>query len=58
VFKKNVNTKPNELRFPNRYIVDDWADGDQSRVMINPGKMEQLGFFQEDIIQIKGRFKK
>ena len=40
-----MDTKPNELRFPNRYIVDDYPDGDQSRVMIHPGKMEQLGFF-------------
>ena len=45
MFKKNMDTKPNELRFPNRYIVDDYPDGDQSRVMIHPGKMEQLGFF-------------
>ena len=29
-----------ELRFPNRYVVDDWADGDQSLVQVNPGKLE------------------
>lgn len=26
------SVQQNELRFPNRYIVDDWADGDQSLV--------------------------
>lgn len=48
----------NELRFPNRYIVDDWADGEQSKVMVNPAKLEQLGIFQEDPVKIQGRFKK
>ncbi|CAL5972420.1 Cell_division protein 48 [Hexamita inflata] len=49
---------PNELRFPNRYMVDDWAEGDQSRVQVNPAKLEALGIFQEDPVLIKGRFKK
>ena len=26
------SVQASELRFPNRYVVDDWADGDQSLV--------------------------
>ena len=46
------------MRFPNRYLVDDWADGDQSCVQINPAKLEQLGIFADDVIKVMGRFKK
>ena len=58
MIKNFKSAKENELRFPNRYVVDDWPDGDQSRVEINPAKIEDLGFFAEDTILLRGRFKR
>ena len=52
------SVQASELRFPNRYVVDDWADGDQSLVQVNPGKLEQLGIFADDVVKIVGRFKR
>ncbi|KAH0576258.1 Cell division protein 48 [Spironucleus salmonicida] len=55
---KKTKTELSEMRFPNRFIVEDYADGDNSVVQINPTKFDQLELFQDDIVEIRGRFKK
>jgi len=44
--------------FKNRFLVDDFPGGDNSRIVMNPEAIESLGLFQEDYVRLKGRFNK
>lgn len=58
VIRKQIMTNAErELRFPNRFLVEDY-DGDSSRIVINPTRAEALSFFSDDCVRIVGRFKR
>ncbi|GIQ86953.1 hypothetical protein KIPB_008898, partial [Kipferlia bialata] len=42
-------------KFPNRLMVDDAPEGDNSAVYIHPDKLEELDIFSSDYVVLKGR---
>eukprot|EP01054_Gregarina_sp_Poly1_P008132 Gregarina_sp_Poly_1__8131@NODE_46_length_17826_cov_295_961822_g40_i0_p2_GENE_NODE_46_length_17826_cov_295_961822_g40_i0NODE_46_length_17826_cov_295_961822_g40_i0_p2_ORF_typecomplete_len812_score159_80AAA/PF00004_29/1_1e44AAA/PF00004_29/9_6e42AAA_lid_3/PF17862_1/1_6e15AAA_lid_3/PF17862_1/5_6e14CDC48_N/PF02359_18/3_5e25RuvB_N/PF05496_12/7_5e12RuvB_N/PF05496_12/7_7e10AAA_2/PF07724_14/5_2e09AAA_2/PF07724_14/4_5e06AAA_5/PF07728_14/9_6e09AAA_5/PF07728_14/4_7e06CDC48_2/PF02933_17/4_5e15AAA_16/PF13191_6 len=46
---------PQKKRAPNRLIVDEAVDDDNSVVGLSMKKMEELNFFRADIVKIKGK---
>ena len=56
--QKAPSIQREQKRSPNRLIVDEaHGDGDNSVVMMSPKKMEELGLFRGDTVEIKGKRK-
>lgn len=52
---KKQNLDERLTKFPNRLIVDDDPGGDNSSVKMNTAKIQELGLFSGDTIEIRGR---
>ncbi|KAF4671507.1 AAA ATPase cdc48 [Perkinsus chesapeaki] len=52
------NPVPHKRRSPNRLIVEEAVNDDNSVVCISPAKMEELGFFRGDNVLLKGKKRK
>jgi len=53
--KTNASVPPLKAKSPNRLIVDESINDDNSVVMLSPAKMEELELFRGDTITIKGK---
>jgi len=53
--KNNTAAPPLKSKSPNRLIVDESINDDNSVVMLSPTKMEELELFRGDTISIKGK---
>ncbi|KAF4691049.1 AAA ATPase cdc48 [Perkinsus olseni] len=54
----SANPVPHKRRSPNRLIVEEAVNDDNSVVCISPAKMEELGFFRGDNVLVKGKKRK
>jgi transitional endoplasmic reticulum ATPase len=54
--KKEINTAiMDKKRAPNRLIVDEARNDDNSVVCLSPAKMEELNLFRGDTVLLKGK---
>ncbi len=57
--KKDVSTAIlDRKKSPNRLIVDDATNDDNSVIALSPAKMEELGLFRGDTVLLKGKKRK
>ena len=52
---KDAGVLATKKRSPNRLIVDDATNDDNSVISLSPAKMEQLELFRGDTVLIKGK---